>query len=306
MYSQEAITATITLDDDDQSTVRRMLTYLYTLDYDDKDASEAVAMEESQNTDGHLTDSSSKPEVVDDAAVVHCKRMNNVLVYAIAEKYNIPALKELATTKFVGCEGPVDFAKYQELVNAIFESTPDTDTVLRNVVISDCVNPRFIEKVLEEEGLAPAIRDHGNLGLGMLREVIKNHNAELEIEKQDAKAREKDLLVEAQGLNAKISYLKAEQDTKERGAQAREDELEMALAGSNAMIQRLNAEQEIKERDVKARQNDLIDGLNDLYHKVMGTYIPEKEDSLGAFKRFGQAFELFQVKIQILKEIVNA
>ncbi|KAF6227845.1 hypothetical protein HO173_011947 [Letharia columbiana] len=34
---KEPMTVTITVDDDDQSTVRRMLTYLYTLDHDDAD-----------------------------------------------------------------------------------------------------------------------------------------------------------------------------------------------------------------------------------------------------------------------------
>ena len=318
-----------------------MLTYLYTLDYDDQDASEAVAMEESQNTDGHVTDSSLKPEVVEDATIVHCKRMNNVLVYALAEKYNIPGLKELATTKFVGCEGPVDFAQYQELVNAIFESTPDTDTGLRNDVILDCVNPPFIEKVQEEEGLASAIRDHGSLGLGMLREVIKkleNLQAELGSKEEDAQAREKDLVVKLEGSNAMIQYLKAEQDTKERGAQARENDLELALACSNAMIRNLNAAQETKEENAKARENDLgvalealnakIQNLNAeqetkerdtvaraielkvslgwLYHGAKKFYIPKKMDSSGAFERFRQAFNLFQEKLLNLKDSVNA
>ena len=294
------MTATITLDDDDQATVRRMLTYLYTLDYDDQDASEAVAMEESQNTDGHVTDSSSETEVVEDATVVHCKRVNNVLVYALAEKYNIPALKELAVTKFVGCEGPVDFAQDQELVNTIFESTPDTDTGLRNVVILDCVNPQFIENVLEEEGLAPAIRDHGSLGLGMLREVVKrlgNLNSELEMKKQEAKAREKDLVVKLEGSNAKIQRLKAEQETKERGAQDRGNDLELALACSKLKIQDLSAEKKTRDRDAVARATELKLKLGWLYQDAKNFYIPE---------RSGQALEVFQEKIWALMHSVKA
>lgn len=62
-----------------------MLTYLYTLDYDDMDAAQAVAVAVSQDPDGHVADSSSKPEVLNDAMTSHCKRMNNVRVYALAE-----------------------------------------------------------------------------------------------------------------------------------------------------------------------------------------------------------------------------
>ena len=272
MCSQEAITATINLNDDDQSTIRRMLTYLYTLDYDDQDASNATAMEESQNTGGHDTDSSSKPEKVDDATAIHRKRMNNVLVYALAEKYNISALKELAATKFVGCEGPVAFAQHQDLVNAIFESTPDTDMRLRNVVILDCVNPQFIEKVLEEEGLAPAIRGHGILGLGMLREVVKKHKAELE------------------NLNAEL-------ETKEQDAYAREKDLRIALHGSNAELKNLRAQLERQKRRANDRVLEIQHDLDDLYHDAMNFYIPKKKDSPEALGRFRQALSAFQQKL---------
>ena len=250
-----------------------MLTYLYTLDYDDQDASDAAAMEESQNTGGRDTDSSSKPEVVDDATAVHRKRMNNVLVYALAEKYNMPALKELAATKFVGCEGPVGFAQYQELVNVIFESTPDTDIGLRNVVILDCVNSQFIEKVLEEEGLAPAIRDHGRLGLGMLREVAKqleNLNSELEMKEQEAKAREKDLV---EGLNAKIQNLTAEQETKERAAAVRADDLKSALGR--------------------------------LYQDATHFMVPQKTDASWVFDGFREELDVFQQKLKDLGDSVK-
>ena len=89
------MSAKITLDDDDQSTVRRMLTYLYTLDYDEGDHFPAVAMAVS------VEDPTSKPDVVDDTTVCHCKRMSNIRVYAIADKYDLPALKELAKPKFI-------------------------------------------------------------------------------------------------------------------------------------------------------------------------------------------------------------
>lgn len=81
-----------------------MLTYLYTLDYDDGDGPQAVALAASQNTESLVADSSSKPQAVDDATASHCKRMNNVRVYTLAEKYNIAALKELAKTKFENCK----------------------------------------------------------------------------------------------------------------------------------------------------------------------------------------------------------
>ena len=157
-----------------------MLTYLYTLDYDDGDAPQAMAVALSRNTDGR---------VPDDATASDCKRMNNVRVYALAEKYNIPALKDLAKTKFIKGQGTHKCVHYREVITAIFESTPDTDSGLRNIAIRKCSNAMNVEKCLEEEVLAPVIRDHGSLGLGMLREVVMRHKSELETQKRGSKSR---------------------------------------------------------------------------------------------------------------------
>ncbi|CAF9941709.1 MAG: hypothetical protein ALECFALPRED_009275 [Alectoria fallacina] len=156
---KEAITAPITLDDDDQSTVRRMLTYLYTLDYDDMDAAQAVAVAVSQDPDGHVADSSSKPEVLNDAMTSHCKRMNNK------------------------CQIACNYSLFREVINAIFESIPDLDSGLRNIVILKHANN--VEKSVEEEGVASMVRNHGSLGLGMLQEVVKKHKSQLEKQKQN-------------------------------------------------------------------------------------------------------------------------
>ena len=165
------MTTTITLNDDDPSTVRRILTYLYTLDYDDADASQAVAVAASQNADSNVLDSSSKPEAIDDATTSHRKRMNNVLIYALADKYNIPALKELAKTKFQNCKAGYSYSLYRDVISAVYESTPDTDSGLRDIVILECA--KEVEDILDEERVAPMIRDNGSLSLGLLREVVK-------------------------------------------------------------------------------------------------------------------------------------
>lgn len=166
-----------------------MLTYLYTLDYDDGDAPKAMAVAVSQNTDGRVPNPNSRPEVMDDASASHCQRMNNVRVYALAEKYNIPALKDLAKTKFRNSQGTHRCVHYREVINAIFESTPDTDSGLRNIAIRNCSKAMNVEKCLEEEVLAPVIRHHGSFGLGVLREVVMRHKSELEKQKRGSKSR---------------------------------------------------------------------------------------------------------------------
>ena len=150
-----------------------MLTYLYTLNYDDGDIIQAVTVPVSLSTVGVFADSSSEPEEVDDETISHHKRMNNVRVYALAEKYGIPALKELAKTKFEDYEASSNSVHNREVINAVFDSTPDTDLGLRNIVIQMSAKASDIEKNLQEGELAPVIRENGNFGLGMLREFVK-------------------------------------------------------------------------------------------------------------------------------------
>ena len=210
------MTATITLNDDDQSTVQRMLTYLYTLDYDDSDACPAVAGDESPNTDNPFPDLYPEP---DDETISHCKNMNNIRVYALADKYNIPALKELAKVKFKTCMTAhgVEITRFTEIVDSIFNSTHETDRGLRDIIISGAANTSTPEQMLGEGPLASAIRDHSTFGLGLLREVVKKHISEQEKQKQDVRTKmtKLRLAVGSLYLDSQGIYLPVEQDSKE-------------------------------------------------------------------------------------------
>lgn len=174
------MTATITLKDDDQSTVRRMLTYLYTLDYDDGDAFPAEAVAASEKTEGLVEDLGSEPDVEDDEKVSHCKRMNNIRVYTLAEKYNIPALKDLAKDKFENHKTAGNLTYYQEVINTVYDSTPETDSGLRDIVISRIAQVSTLGTISKEGPLVSALRDHSSFGLGLLWEVIKKPSSEKE------------------------------------------------------------------------------------------------------------------------------
>lgn len=178
------MTATITLKDDDQSTVRRMLTYLYTLDYDDGDAFPAEAVAASEKTEGLVEDLSSEPDVEDDEKVSHCKRMNNIHVYTLAEKYNIPALKGLAKDKFGNHKTAGNLTYYQEVINAVYDGTPETDSGLRDIVISRIAQVSTLDTISKEGPLVSALRDHSSFGLGLLREVIKKPSSEEQLKER--------------------------------------------------------------------------------------------------------------------------
>ena len=154
-----------------------MLKYLYTLDYDDhgeaasvanytlnKGASENIpATTVTEEQQWSARDPSNYPEL-----------LNNIAVYAIADKYDIPELEVLAATKFenaIQCSGiEEDLASLPIIVDAVFDTTPDTKCGLRNIVIKYCES--WKEKIVDNEDSVAIVRDHGEIGLVMLRQII--------------------------------------------------------------------------------------------------------------------------------------
>ena len=139
--------------DDDPQTVKRMLFYLYTLDYPDNGIPDIQAehvatgrstpphlQQKSPTTMEEMTIMSANPEISKDATTTHDPRMmNNVLVYAIAEKYDIPDLKTLAKGKFQSlARSKWPHGDFYALAEAIFSTTPDSDMGLRQIVLDLC------------------------------------------------------------------------------------------------------------------------------------------------------------------------
>lgn len=144
-----------------------MLTYLYTLDYDDDgDAGSPDCYLLNVNSESVAT---ALPE---QEAKQHQKLMNNVVVYAIAEKYNIVELEELAKAKFEECLDQLVLSELYlpPIVDAIYGTTPSTDQGLRGVIVSTCVF--WAEEILSDANAHCLINDHGELGLGMLLELV--------------------------------------------------------------------------------------------------------------------------------------
>ena len=134
------------MDDDDPQTVKRLLLYLYTLDYLDEDDSDVpVTMDRSHPsklpsvaTEGE-SDLGAMSDSFDWATPRDPRMMNDVLVYAVAEKYDIRELKDLAKHKFrtlASSKWPQD--DFHAVTEAVFSTTPETDMGLRQIVMDIC------------------------------------------------------------------------------------------------------------------------------------------------------------------------
>ncbi len=97
--------------------------------------------------------------------------LNDISVYAIAHKYNIPTLKELAIFKFRSLAYSVwPHHDFPAIVISAYNSTPDNDEELRGTVASICA--QHIDDVLRlKSSSALKMRDNGIIGFDMLEKV---------------------------------------------------------------------------------------------------------------------------------------
>ena len=155
-----------------------MLTYLYTLTYDDE--GDAASAEHYMANGTKTLEAANTPNtpLPEEEVSRHTKMMNNVVVYAIAQKYDIGELKELAKSKFHkllwlkppshGLPGVID---------VVFETTSITDSgLLRKVVAAYCTH--FSPRIVTDDQLGNMIKDHGELGLEIVRRHIARRQEE--------------------------------------------------------------------------------------------------------------------------------
>ena len=89
--------------------------------------------------------------------------MNNVRVCALAEKYNIPALKDLAKAKFTHCQMANllvierSSSNFREYPCHGFEFTENQQSILLGASVLNCANANM-KKGLKEEALVPVLK----------------------------------------------------------------------------------------------------------------------------------------------------
>lgn len=108
--------------------------------------------------------------------------MDNVRVYAVAAKYHLPGLKDLAKARVLALTKPkstyTGTSDFGDVVRFAFESTPDTDNGLRDIFIQLCAD--FFPDVLVHEGLDAVIKDIASLSFGILQKYSERKGQLLE------------------------------------------------------------------------------------------------------------------------------
>lgn len=95
------------------------------------------------------------------------RMLNNVDVYAIAEKYNLPALKELAAKKFRRdiCKCPL--TGLTVIAHKAYTSTPSTDRGIRDLVIQICETN--FDQIKDARDIGAVMEANGDFGYDMFK-----------------------------------------------------------------------------------------------------------------------------------------
>ncbi len=181
------------MDDDDPHTVRRMLSYLYTLDYSDErlpdDAVQIVVpnpaplphlRQKILTTTGGEARSGKSSLEVDVETWYDPKRLNNLLVYAIADKYDIPELKELAKCKFQAlAKNKWESIEFKAVKDAVFGATTSQDTGLQQILSQICID--HFEDIIKDTGLLSVVLSNQELAHALLQHAMREKTNDMQL-----------------------------------------------------------------------------------------------------------------------------
>ena len=134
----------------DSVAVQRVLNYLYTTDHDDRraenPASELSDGFESPNPLQNSVPSDSQPETpvadetnLSEIQIDNLRLIDNIHVYVLADKYEIPELMDKAEDEFRSLLHLLDANVLKgEVIREVYETTWGIDLKLKNVVAQDC------------------------------------------------------------------------------------------------------------------------------------------------------------------------
>lgn len=172
----------IPLEDDDPAIFELLLSYLYTLDYNDNSLPEKgnelpleastnvpiqLGSDQDQDAEVDQTESdfdymsarlgesqlgphqqsaaSAQPESTNSDFNEESSLMTNVKVYAMADKFDVEELKMLAKEKFEACSRGWPLPKFPSVVQEALTSTPESDRGLRDILRS--IIARHVEEI---------------------------------------------------------------------------------------------------------------------------------------------------------------
>ena len=148
-----------------------MLSYCYTLDYDEQAPSfDNHKIRGSQTVGGPRTGVAVEEKMAPEAALedTRVRMTKNARVYAMADKYIIPGLKELAKTKFKILSSSARLIlDHPSIIDEVYDATPSEDRGLRDIMMNLCAP--HVQEIIHGNGWSTTAQMHVEFTFDLLR-----------------------------------------------------------------------------------------------------------------------------------------
>jgi len=202
-----------------------MITFMYTFNYNDEEQHEDPESDDG-GCDSPIETEAIEVSIGETADLSDQKQpalFSSVRVYAIAEKYGIPLLKELAKERFcTWTESNWAHEDFPDIVREVFQSTPESDQGLRDIVVQ--VVAKHANRLTEKAEFRDAIQECGDLGLGTLCQVLATHSEKMS-----------DLRLRLRERETEIEMLKGQITRNEQGMRTQANEMKSTMSKLNSL-----------------------------------------------------------------------
>jgi hypothetical protein len=160
-----------------------MIDFLYHLDYDDH---RSEVFQPQGSTESIPAVNNTTAEVEQPAELSASSLLINAKTYIIGDKYDIMSLKEWAVTKYKEVlPATWNSTSFIESARLIFENTPESDLMLREVIIQKVTENA--KALFDHSEFVALLQSHGDFATEVLRHVlfhVPNDEPELEIDSE--------------------------------------------------------------------------------------------------------------------------
>jgi hypothetical protein len=155
--------------------VGKMIDFLYKLDYDDHRSAPTIP----KTVDQDQTVDEDQPQRVNPLSL-----LINAKVYVIADKYEIQALKDLATAKYMHVLPETwNNSAFTESASLVYNNTMETDRMLRDAIVQGA--SENVKVLLDRGEFVDLLKSQSDLAVEVLRKVVSNPDLPTGVEAVD-------------------------------------------------------------------------------------------------------------------------
>ena len=260
---QEATNATITLEEYDPAIVNRMIIYLYTNDYPDgkiPDEQQPLTTTDSFISP-YMLSLGSPVSVTAEMTTADRLMMVNILVFSMADRYELRPLKTVAKDKICACMQTSAAYANPEIVRMAFEVLPTEDMGIKDIVIKACAD--HIEEILSDPAMEGLLTTIAPLSFGIITQMYGRDKQASEQVLEKALAREAFLVTDHDKTKSALADALDREALERNKKNAATEDDQTILKGSRKkqaeVTHAIGAQQKaIEQKDFAIKQRDSV------------------------------------------------